>query len=94
MKTPVLFPFLGVTCSLMRQVTHARLAQSDRRPLNECGVTTLITRPLWRVFLREQRLPEDSEPTGWIGHGTIRVYGSETIVVESEEMKSVSFCRT
>jgi len=51
----------------------------------------MITRPMWNAFLRGVGVPEDSEPTEWKGaHGTIRVWGSETIVVESQEMWSYS----
>lgn len=57
----------------------------------ELDVTTIITRPMWRAWCRAIRVPEDSEPTDWIGQNTIRVYGSKTIVVESDIMAAVSF---
>jgi hypothetical protein len=46
---------------------------------------------LWRLFCRATNVPEDSEPTDWIGLGTLRINGSRTIVVESEEMAAISF---
>ena len=61
---------------------------------SEEAVTTLITRPMWRAFCRALDMPEDSVPTEWLGmHGTIRVYGSRTIVTESDMMASVSFAQ-
>jgi hypothetical protein len=62
---------------------------------NERDVVTYISRPMWKAFLRAIRKPEDSEPTDWIGFDdTIRVYGSQTIVVDSEEYFSYSATRT
>jgi hypothetical protein len=61
---------------------------------NELSVTTLITRPMWEAWCRACNLPEDSEPTEWLGSKeTIRVYGSRTIVIESDMMASVSFAQ-
>lgn len=60
---------------------------------NERDVTTVISRPMWNAFCRATGIPEDSEPTRWVGaNETRRVYGSATVVVENGEMISVSFC--
>lgn len=58
---------------------------------SELDVVTIITRPLWRAWNRAVGSPEDCEPTEWLGSETHRVYGSRTIVVESDEMRAVSF---
>lgn len=71
--------------NLMRQVQKAA---GDRV---ETEVRTVITRPMWKAFLRFTGAPEGTEPTAWLGiKNTHRVYGSETIVIESEDMWSVS----
>lgn len=58
---------------------------------NERDVTTIISRPLWRVWCRAMGHPEDSEPTEWgISPNHIHVYGSYTIVVENPKMIAVS----
>lgn len=83
-------PFQGVTpeqvmCALIGQV--ARAAQGG----TEQDVTTLITRPLWRTWNLAVGNHIDAPPTDWIGiEGTNRVYGSKTIIVESEELWSIS----
>jgi len=72
-------------CALIGQVAAA--ADKD----TETTVVTRITRPMWRAWLRAVGEPEDKEPTGWLGiHKTLRVYGSRTIVIESEEMFAIS----
>ena len=60
---------------------------------SECSVTTLITRPMWREWCRVVGAPEDSVPTEWTGDSTLRVYGSKTVIVESEAMMAVSFAQ-
>lgn len=75
-----------VMCALIGQVAQAA------RGSVECDVTTIITRPMWNAFCRATKMPENSEPTAWLGiHKTRRVYGSETIVVDRPEMASISF---
>lgn len=75
-----------IMCALIGQVAHAAAGKS------ETSVTTIITRPMWNAFLRATGSPENSDPTAWKWpKETHRVYGSETIVVDSEEMASVSF---
>lgn len=60
-------------------------------PSSERNVRTVITRPMWNAFCRASGLPPDSEPTEWKGiHHTRRVFGSETIIVESDEWWSAS----
>lgn len=61
--------------------------------ISERDVTTIITRPMWRRFLRATGDEEDLEPTEWSVKGCRRVYGSRTIVVESDRMAAVSFAR-
>lgn len=75
-----------IMCALIGQVASAANGRSERE------VKTLITRPMWNAFLRSIGAKENAVPTEWRGiHRTIRVYGSETIVIESDEMASVSF---
>lgn len=71
---------------LMHQV--ALCAKGDA----ETTVRTWISRPLWEAFCRFTGAPEGQMPTPWLGiHKTHRVYGSETIVVESDAMFAI--CR-
>lgn len=75
-----------IMCALIGQVAKAASGNA------ETSVTTIITRPMWNAFLRAVDAPCDTNPTPWLGiEKTFRVYGSETIVVEGEEMASVSF---
>lgn len=75
-----------IMCALIGQVSQAAQGGSERE------VRTVITRPMWNAFCRATKSPENSEPTEWLGMGpTIRVYGSETIVVEGDSMRSFSF---
>lgn len=61
------------------------------KPSSEMNVRTVITRPMWNAFCRASGMPENSTPTVWLGpHKTRRVFGSETIVVESDEWWSAS----
>jgi hypothetical protein len=57
---------------------------------NERDVTTIITRPMWQAFCRATNEPEDSEPTDWLSLASTRVFGSQTIVVESPAWRAVS----
>lgn len=58
---------------------------------SERDVTTLITRPMWRAFLRAIGEDENQEPTEWLGAGkTLRVWGSRTIVVEDCTFLAIS----
>lgn len=75
-----------VMCALIHQVTKAAAGGNER------DVRTIITRGMWDAFCRAADIPEGSEPTEWKGiHSTYRVYGSETVVIESSEMKSFSY---
>ncbi len=76
-------------CALVHQVTKAVPKKSGGC---ESDVTTVITRPLWRRWCRAVGLPKNCEPTGWVGiTKTRRVYGSKTIVVESDVEVAISF---
>lgn len=75
-----------VMCELIGQVSRAA------RGRVETEVTTIITRPMWNVFCRATGMPKNAEPTDWVGiKGTRRVFGSKTIVVESNHLASMSF---
>lgn len=75
----------AVMCALIGQVSAT--AAGDV----ETNVRTVITRPMWEAFCRSAGIPTDAKPTAWNGiHNTIRVFGSETVIVESEEFWSVS----
>jgi hypothetical protein len=56
----------------------------------ETDVVTYVTRPMWNAFLRAAKKSENLSPTVWKGMGTVRVFGSETIVVESDDWWSAS----
>lgn len=76
----------GIMCSLINQVQKAANGGS------ELEVTTFITKPMWRAFLRASGTNPNSKPTEWLGFKkTIRVFGSKTIVTKSKKLASVSF---
>lgn len=79
---------------IYKEIVHALIEQVSKavpKGRTETAVRTIISRPLWRLFNRELGHPEDVEPTGWVGiHKTHRVYGSETVVVESDKLFSFS----
>lgn len=80
--------------ALIDQVANATAsARMQCASANERSVVTFVTRPMWNAFLRAGHIVEDSAPTPWIGDGTIRVYGSETFVVENEGWWSFSMPR-
>lgn len=59
---------------------------------SEQAVTTIVTRPMWDQWCKAVGIPIGSSPTDWqLGEGCRRIYGSRTIVVESDVMASVSF---
>ena len=70
--------------ALICQVTKAANGGS------ELSVTTFISKPMWKRFLKAIGINESSKPTGWNGDKTIRVYGSNTVVVDSNELFSLS----
>lgn len=78
---------IHIVCALIDQVTKA--VPPGR---SEQAVTTWISRPLWERFMRF--CGEDAKvlPTEWLMpiELTRRVYGSRTIIVESELEFSVS----
>lgn len=78
---------------LQRELIAALISQvfDAAKGDNEQTVVTYISRPMWREWNKATDSPVDCEPTGWVGiHETRRVYGSETIVVESDHMWSFS----
>lgn len=77
---------MSLISALIGQVTMAAAGDT------ELNVITYITRPLWRQFNQTLGEVKDVEPTPWLGIGkTHRVYGSETIVVETPGLWAVSF---
>lgn len=75
------------------QIAHALIGQvnsiAGENHCSERDVTTYISRPMWEAWSRFTKT--EGEPTEWLGlHETRRVYGSETIVVESPELFAVS----
>jgi hypothetical protein len=78
-----------ITRALIRQVLAA-LQDATIGGMTEANVLTYVTRPMWEAFLRYQGLPEVTPPTPWQGVDTVRIFGSETIIVESEEWWSLS----
>lgn len=81
-----------IMCALIGQVSKAMVAAQKTKPAaSETDVITYVTRPMWNAFCRAVKVPENSKPTGWNGiHGTIRIFGSETKIIESSEMWSYS----
>jgi hypothetical protein len=79
---------------ILRGQVHAAMwtmQQSGHPGANERDVETAITRPLWNLFLRAISIPENTDPTPWNGlNKTVRVWGSETKVIESDEYWSWS----
>lgn len=75
---------------ILRHLVH-QVSRATPKGKTEAAVTTIITRPMWNAFCRAINIPEDSEPTGWIGPMSVRVYGSNTIVVDMPEMAAISF---
>lgn len=73
---------------LISQVTKAVPARGSER-----DVITLITRLFWRAWCAAVGLPENCEPGEWEGINSRRVYGSETVIVEGEDMRAMSFAR-
>lgn len=72
--------------ALIGQVAKAANGDSEQR------VTTFITKPMWRAFLRATGSPVNAKPTEWqMGPKCMRVYGSKTIVVPSKKLQSISF---
>jgi hypothetical protein len=77
------------------QIARALIGQvastAAAKGYSERQVTTLITKPMWKAFLRGLGEDDNLKPTEWIGEDTIRVYGSKTILINSRKMFSVSF---
>lgn len=80
-----------IMTTLIGQVLLATYAAADFRPMaSERDVVTLITRPMWEAFCRAAAIPPHSMPTEWKGVKSIRVFGSETKIVESDQWWSLS----
>lgn len=80
-----------VMCALIGQVARATKAAAITKPAaSEVDVVTTITRPMWEAFCRGCKIPTTSKPGPWNGIHTIRVYGSETRIVESSEFWAIS----
>lgn len=80
--------------ALLGQVIVAMRANREKGVVEtERDLRTLISRPMWEAFLQIMGHPPGTNPTDWIGIGTIRIYGTETIVVESNEMWAVTMRR-
>lgn len=61
---------------------------------SERDVITLVSRPLWEIWCRMTDLPKDTLPSDWKKDQCARIYGSETILVDSSDFFAVSFaCR-
>ena len=61
---------------------------------NERDVTTVITRPMWRIWNVAMNQHPDTPPTEWSPNPQCnRIFGSETIVIESEKFEAYSFSR-
>ena len=77
--------------SLIDQVLLATSAAADVKPMaSERDVLTVITRPMWDLFCKAAGIPPNSSPSEWKGIHTIRVFGSETRVIESSQWWSFS----
>ena len=82
--------FMTTDDEILRQLIH-QVSKAKPKGGNETAVTTYVTRPMWKAWCRAAGIPEDSEPTEWNGCHTCRVYGSKTIIIESEQMAAISF---
>ncbi len=89
MKDTAIFSDADILRALIEQVSKAVPNGG-----NETDVITLVSRPMWRAWCRGAGIPEGSQPTEWIGSYTFRIYGSRTIIVESELMAAASFADT
>lgn len=79
----------AVRLALIKQVMDARGGQS------EVNVRTVISRPLWRLWLEATGSSPDDEPTDWRPDFSCRrVYGSETVVIEHPGLWAVSELRS
>lgn len=74
---------------LMRALIH-QVRRATPPKGSECDVRTIITKPMWKRFLRATKTPY-GEPTVWQGKGTRRVFGSETILVDAREQFAISY---
>jgi hypothetical protein len=74
-----------VMCALIRQVAKAVPCGG-----NEPDVRTYITRPMWKLWCIAVGIPLNAKPGPWNSVNSFRVYGSETVIVESPHFLSWS----
>lgn len=77
----------GVSCALKASW------EAGNKKDNETDVVTFISRPMWELFLAEVAEAVSFMPDESNGADTIRVYGSETVVFESEAVFAYSVPR-
>lgn len=83
-----------IMCTLIGQVLLATSAAAETKPMaSELDVVTYITRPMWEAFCRAAKIPVHSMPTEWKGVKSVRVFGSETKLIESDQWWSFSMPR-
>ena len=70
------------------QVRNAMPAHGDER-----DVITYATRAMWRMFLAAVGDDEHLEPTPWLGTKSRHIWGSETHIIESDELFSFSYSK-
>lgn len=76
--------------ALINQVMKATPLKGTER-----DVVTFITKPMWRAFLRATGSPVNAKPTEWkMGKDCMRVFGSTTVVLNSQKLQSMSFSIT
>lgn len=80
-----------ILSTLIGQVSRARPKHGS-----EMNVITLISRSMWRLWNEATDCNPDDEPMNWTHDPKQcrRVYGSYTVVVESEAFFAVSFATT
>lgn len=94
-----IFKFLfGIPASKLDNEIIRRLVEQVRLAVPKGGsekdVITVITRPMWRRFLRYIGINSDIDPVfSKSAKNNLTVYGSETIVVERPYEASFSYAR-
>lgn len=85
---------LILDCDLLCEILFAlsgQVAAAIPEGGSERDVTTLISRMYWNAFLIGVGLEQGLQPTEWLGDESVRVFGSKTIVVDRDDLVSVSF---
>lgn len=84
-------------CDLLCEIMFGlswQVAQAIPEGGSERDVTTIISRMYWNAFLIGVGMEQGLDPTDWLDDSpgrTVRVFGSKTIVVDREDLMSVSF---